>query len=1322
MAAAVASPPVTAAGSSPKIASKDGVPSSDRIPTPPTSEDMNKHEDDSSDLSDIDDIDGDLDDIKPDHYWDGENGGKIPVFKPTMSQFRDFGKFIAAIDGYGMQSGIVKVIAPQEWRDSLGPLDEAVKSIRVKNPITQEFAGTHGTYTQANIEKQRSYNLPQWKALCEESNHRTPPRKGDRRKEADAAKAARPPRSAAAATSNDGSKRKQGRARRAAVKEEDVPQDSIESDTPQVPPTPTSPNQGQDGEEVEANHASDDKSDIKARGRARKGAGRNSTPKSTVVSNGRQPRATKDVKKSVASRRLHNQSETWEVDEEAFKGFNYRLENVEQFDVERCKELEETYWKTINFGTPMYGADMPGSLFNDSVTSWNVAHLPNLLDVLGTKVPGVNTAYLYLGMWKATFAWHLEDVDLYSINYIHFGAPKQWYSISQADARKFENAMRSLWPQDYKHCDQFLRHKTYLISPDKLKSQFGIQVNRLVHYEGEFVITYPYGYHSGFNLGYNCAESVNFATEDWLNYGRIAKKCLCEADSVWVDVNEIERKLRGEPTPEYYEVTDDESDDEEEVLPTPPPSLKGAKSTAAKKRKRPAKEAKSAESRKTKRIKLRIRTAGKEPCILCPNEAAWDQLLFTDNGKQAHLTCARYTPDVYIRQDPATGKDMACNVSHIDKARLDLKCNYCRSKKGAKVQCAATKCTRSFHATCLASAGVLVDEGPVPTWDEQGVEYFEIGQDFRCRFHRPRRPKNHDGKLGESLENSKLINKFARNLEKGTLIQAQTLDSDIFAGVVVENRPSESTVVIAIEPEGLDLVEVEYKYILVLDPEQSQRPKPSPDALPLPDRKKLDRSEFSTGNRQDGVPSKGDPFMDPEAEQVWEEFNAVHRSELKNPAQKNVNMSNPEGVWYYLGKGSTDAKAQFTHDLAIQVHNPKSNFLDTVRELPQRVNYTPQRTGFGSHGVTYVPGPNGVGLAQRPPLQPRPSTDKPYQYKPKQEVQPNIFKATFTWHSSTSGPTQQFSKFASSTYTPSPVSKLSQQSSTTPPTRPHYSPPGASYLQSKPGPVVGNNASSVGGGTSLYQQAERRYSHQQSYQHFAASGPTPTLTRSPAVSISSTSAASKSVPKTKSVEYIEHISKYPYLRNAYARRPEKYCSPYANSFGFGAEYEMKLQRGLAARTYAAQAKAETAGRSTYCPNGGTQQFPQYQSSQDFQQVLSREDESARPCAGSGWTHPLEKIGPSAKPQISTKEQHEQENDSNTPPPIAASCPGFGILKAEESIPKDHDPSLQVSLAKMRKTSEPSPARPDYSPISESATPSLTADVKTPIGLGLNGIS
>jgi len=86
--------------------------------TPPTSEDMNnepKHEDEESDLSDLDldlDDEDDGEEIEPDHYWDN---GKIPVFKPTMDQFRSFKKFIEKIDKYGMKSGIVKVIPPKEW-------------------------------------------------------------------------------------------------------------------------------------------------------------------------------------------------------------------------------------------------------------------------------------------------------------------------------------------------------------------------------------------------------------------------------------------------------------------------------------------------------------------------------------------------------------------------------------------------------------------------------------------------------------------------------------------------------------------------------------------------------------------------------------------------------------------------------------------------------------------------------------------------------------------------------------------------------------------------------------------------------------------------------------------------------------------------------------------------------------------------------------------------------------------------------------------------------------------------------------------------------
>ena len=322
-----------------------------------------------------------------------------------------------------------RVLMPLSRRDKLPALDEQVKTVKVKNPIIQEFHGTHGTYTQANIEKQRSYNLPQWKALSEESNHQPPAKRGERRRNQEKATRTAPSRAKKQPESNStgsASKRRgPGRPRVRALssivhKHEGEGDDEEAGSHQQTPPTPMSPptkptklakvkkEQFSDGE---------DTASLRAKG---------------------------SQQKSVSSRRQHNRGAQADVvDEEAFKDFDYRIHDQDEWTIERCHELETAYWKSLNFNNPMYGADMPGSLFDDGTESWNVAKLENLLDVLGQKVPGVNTAYLYLGMWKATFAWHLEDVDLYSINYIHFGAPKQWYSISQEDARRFEAAMRS---------------------------------------------------------------------------------------------------------------------------------------------------------------------------------------------------------------------------------------------------------------------------------------------------------------------------------------------------------------------------------------------------------------------------------------------------------------------------------------------------------------------------------------------------------------------------------------------------------------------------------------------------------------------------------------------------------------------------------------------------------------------------------------------------------------------------------------------------------------------------------------------------------------
>jgi hypothetical protein len=828
-------------------------------------------------------------------------------------------------------------------RNSLPALDEQVKTIKVKNPITQEFHGTHGTYTQANIEKQRSYNLPQWKDLTEESSHQPPAKRGERRRNQEK-------NSKAASTRASGGAKKKGPGR------------------PRVRPLPATVHkhdeEGEEdtGESGRATPLTPVSPPPKPTTLKKEHASRDNTPKPK----GRQPKS--DQAKSVSSRRQHNkQDQVGVVDEEAFKDFDYRVHNQEEWTTERIQDLETAYWKSLNFSNPMYGADMPGSLFDDSTKEWNVAKLENLLDVLGQNVPGVNTAYLYLGMWKASFAWHLEDVDLYSINYIHFGAPKQWYSISQADARRFEAAMRNVWPNDAKNCDQFLRHKTYLISPSLLQSQYNIHVNRLVHNEGEFVITFPYGYHSGYNLGYNCAESVNFATESWLDYGRVARKCNCEADSVWVDVREIERKLRGEPTPEYYYETDDDEDDDEDEgshLPTPPASDKGKPKRSHKRKRDPnEKDVKP----KIKKLRIKLKAPVYEPCILCPSDNKYEKLLPTDNGKQAHERCGLYTPETCVSHED--GEDKVCDIALIDKARLELKCNYCRNKKGAVFQCSQKKCTRAYHATCAAPAGVLVDVGLTPVYGEDGTEYTKTGIDFRCRIHRGRRGKHVDGAV---LEETLLIKKTALKFPVGEIAQFQYLQGDIFAGVVLGNRKSEQTLLIDILPKG-GQVEVEYKWLLVFDPINSQLPVPSENAKPLPpELARKSRTTTEDPSINEG-PKPTDLFCDSDSFR-WEEFDT--RKAFRNHAQVKIDLSKPERLWFYLGKNSTEAKAQYTGDLNKPTNDSNANFiervrLDTLRAVPPPVQRKPYVNPYAASNQQVINAAHGASYSNQ---QPRPQT------------------------------------------------------------------------------------------------------------------------------------------------------------------------------------------------------------------------------------------------------------------------------------------------------------------------------------------------------------
>ena len=140
------------------------------------------------------------------------------------------------------------------------------------------------------------------------------------------------------------------------------------------------------------------------------------------------------------------------------------------------------------------------------------------------------------------------------------------YGVPGTSARRFEEVMRTTAPQRFEQDRDLLHHLTTLIPPTLLmnngKSSIlmslwhtettftglsvfvtgiipahplqhfaGVKVVHTVQHEGEFIVTFPKAYHSGFSLGWNAAEAANFAVMDWLPYGfeaveSYAKVCL----------------------------------------------------------------------------------------------------------------------------------------------------------------------------------------------------------------------------------------------------------------------------------------------------------------------------------------------------------------------------------------------------------------------------------------------------------------------------------------------------------------------------------------------------------------------------------------------------------------------------------------------------------------------------------------------------------------------------------------------------------------------------------------------------------------------------
>uniref|UniRef100_A0A8C2XFK1 [histone H3]-trimethyl-L-lysine(4) demethylase n=1 Tax=Cyclopterus lumpus TaxID=8103 RepID=A0A8C2XFK1_CYCLU len=156
-------------------------------------------------------------------------------------------------------------------------------------------------------------------------------------------------------------------------------------------------------------------------------------------------------------------------------------------------------------------------------SGWNLNVMPvleqSLLCHINGDISGMKVPWLYVGMVFSAFCWHIEDHWSYSINYLHWGEPKTWYGVPSVAAERLEEVMKKLTPELFEFQPDLLHQLVTIMNPNILMSH-GVPVVRTNQCAGEFVITFPRAYHSGFNQGYNFAEAVNFCTADWLPAGR----------------------------------------------------------------------------------------------------------------------------------------------------------------------------------------------------------------------------------------------------------------------------------------------------------------------------------------------------------------------------------------------------------------------------------------------------------------------------------------------------------------------------------------------------------------------------------------------------------------------------------------------------------------------------------------------------------------------------------------------------------------------------------------------------------------------------------
>lgn len=208
------------------------------------------------------------------------------------------------------------------------------------------------------------------------------------------------------------------------------------------------------------------------------------------------------------------------------------------------RDVETEFWKHVSernhhvcvhsgsIDSSGWGYGFPIAKNNSfSKHPWNLKVLTNnsgsVLRSLG-PVMGVTVPTLHVGMVFTAFCWYRDPHGLPWIEYLHTGAPKIWYGISDDNSSVFQDALRKLIPRYIKNKTIWLPSDTAMIPPSLLVEN-GVSLCHSIQEPGQFILVFPRAFISSICTGYLVSESVYFAQPSWLTTAEQAFKDIQES-------------------------------------------------------------------------------------------------------------------------------------------------------------------------------------------------------------------------------------------------------------------------------------------------------------------------------------------------------------------------------------------------------------------------------------------------------------------------------------------------------------------------------------------------------------------------------------------------------------------------------------------------------------------------------------------------------------------------------------------------------------------------------------------------------------------------